>query len=153
MVFQFRLKNAIGVENKERVFYIETTSEDGTKIGPNKAKFITSNSGAPVISSVITFTAGVDNNAAMGMQVVKKDEADYGKATAIEAISTESAKVIGNTGSVTILNASGKTVTVTNVLGQTVAKAVLSGNNETIALPKGIVVVKIDGASSKALVK
>ncbi|MDR2497184.1 MAG: DUF6383 domain-containing protein, partial [Tannerellaceae bacterium] len=42
---------------------------------------------------------------------------------------------------------------VTNVLGQTVAKTVVSGNNASISLPKGIVVVSIDGTSSKALVK
>ncbi|MDR2497050.1 MAG: DUF6383 domain-containing protein [Tannerellaceae bacterium] len=31
-------------------------------------------------------------------------------------------------------NAAGKTVTVTNVLGQTVAKTVVSGNNASISL-------------------
>jgi hypothetical protein len=94
-----------------------------------------------------------NNDGALGLNVTKDSDLDYGKATAIEATYTNGAKVIGGTGSVTILNAAGKTVTVTNVLGQTVAKTVVSDNNASIALPKGIVVVSIDGTSSKALVK
>jgi hypothetical protein len=157
MVFQFRLRN-VGQTggNPKRDFYIESEVRGGNEIGPDQALFVNNHNGAPIVTSLaVSFPRDVTNNneGALGLNVTKESTIDYGKATAIEAISTESAKVIGNTGSVTILNASGKTVTVTNVLGQTVAKAVLSGNNETIALPKGIVVVKIDGASSKALVK
>ncbi|MDR1624548.1 MAG: DUF6383 domain-containing protein [Tannerellaceae bacterium] len=41
-----------------------------------------------------------------------------------------------------------------NILGQTVANQAVSSDNVTIALPKGIVVVAIDGeAAVKAIVK
>ena len=62
--------------------------------------------------------------------------------------------VIGNDGFVTILNAAGKKVVISNILGQTVANAVLSSDNATIAAPKGVVIVAIEGeAAVKALVK
>jgi hypothetical protein len=64
------------------------------------------------------------------------------------------ATVIGNDGSVTILNAAGKKIVISNVLGQTVANAVLNSDNATIAAPKGVVVVAIEGQTAvKALVK
>jgi hypothetical protein len=63
-------------------------------------------------------------------------------------------KVIAGEGSVTILNAAGKSVTISNVLGQTVASAVLTSDNATIAAPKGILVVAVAGENAvKAVVK
>jgi len=62
--------------------------------------------------------------------------------------------VIGNDGFVTILNAAGKKVVINNVLGQTVANAVLASDNATIAAPKGVVIVAVEGeAAVKAVVK
>jgi hypothetical protein len=154
MVFQFRLKNLVGQANKERVYYIETRTKD-KQYGPSEAQFITAHDNAPVISEWITFTNANGNNAAMGMQVVKQEVEGLpeDKATSNEATVAENVKVISGEGAVTILNAAGKTVTVTNVLGQTIAKTVVSSDNATIALPKGIVVVSIDGESAKAVVK
>jgi len=74
-----------------------------------------------------------------------------------EAVSNEAVaavKVIAGEGSVTILNAAGKQVVINNVLGQTVAKAVLTSDNATIAAPKGVLVVAVEGESAvKAVVK
>ncbi|GHV52885.1 hypothetical protein FACS1894181_16360 [Bacteroidia bacterium] len=153
MVFQFRLRN-VGQTggNPNRDFYVESQWIFGNEIGPDSALFINNHNGAPILSKSVPFPSGVVNNeGALGLNVVKAD--DYGKATANEAATVEGAKVISGTGSVTILNAAGKTVTVTNVLGQVVAKTVATSDNATIALPKGIVVVSVDGNSSKALVK
>jgi len=62
--------------------------------------------------------------------------------------------VIGGDGTVAILNAAGKSVVLTNVLGQTVASAVLTSDNATLAAPKGVVVVAVEGeAAVKAVVK
>jgi hypothetical protein len=63
-------------------------------------------------------------------------------------------KVISGEGNVTVLNASGKTVTVSNILGQTIAKQTLSSDAATITLPKGIVIVAVEGeAAVKAIVR
>ncbi len=55
---------------------------------------------------------------------------------------------------VTINGAAGKKVTISNVLGQTVANTVLSSDKAEIAVPAGVVVVAVEGeAAVKAIVK
>ena len=76
------------------------------------------------------------------------------KPVANEEVAAAAPVVIGNDGSVTILNAAGKKVQISNLLGQTVANTVLSSDNATIATPKGVVIIAIEGAAAvKALVK
>jgi hypothetical protein len=71
-----------------------------------------------------------------------------------EGVSVVGIKVIAGTGEVSILNAGGKNVTVSNLLGQTLAGTVLSSDNATIKVPKGIVIVKVDGEKTvKAVIK
>ena len=71
---------------------------------------------------------------------------------AIEAVSA--VKVVTVEGGVQVLNAAGKTVTVANVLGQTVASTVVSSDNATISAPAGVVFVTVEGeAAVKAIVK
>ena len=63
-------------------------------------------------------------------------------------------KVVTVEGGVQVLNAAGKTVTVANVLGQTVASTVVSSDNATISAPAGVVIVTVEGeAAVKAIVK
>ena len=71
-----------------------------------------------------------------------------------EAVTTSSIKVIAGNGTVTVIGAQGKKVAVSNVLGQTVANAVLSSDNATISAPQGVVVVAVEGETAvKAIVK
>jgi hypothetical protein len=155
MVFQFRLKNVAGMANELREFYIESQVSVGPEIGPASASFIHSfNGGAPVIA-FSSFAAGRDyTNAALGLQVEAPTVDSVKQVTANEAAQiSDAARVISGVNQISILNAAGKTVTVTNVLGQTVAKTVATSDNATITLPKGIVVVSVDGKSTKAVVK
>ncbi|GHT43740.1 hypothetical protein FACS189438_1530 [Bacteroidia bacterium] len=148
MVFQFRL---IYDNDGDRRFLIETQTKD-SQYGPDEAKWVRWENGVPFLTDYITFDeASTDSH--NGADIFNVMAAEESSATANEAATVEGAKVISGTGSVTILNAAGKTVTVTNVLGQVVAKTVATSDNATIALPKGIVVVSVDGNSSKALVK
>ena len=63
-------------------------------------------------------------------------------------------KVFAGDGAVTILNAAGKQIVISNVLGQTVAKTVLTSDNATIEAPKGVLVVAVEGENAvKAVVK
>ena len=74
--------------------------------------------------------------------------------TSAVAVSVSNLNVLAGEGNVQILNAAGKKVVVTNILGQTVANEVLSSDNATIAAPAGVVVVAIEGAKAvKAIVK
>ena len=57
-------------------------------------------------------------------------------------------------GKVIIKGAAGKTVTITNVLGQTIANTVISSNEATISASAGLVVVSVEGEEAvKAIVK
>ena len=69
-------------------------------------------------------------------------------------VAATAVKVIAGEGNITILNAAGKRVTISNVLGQTVAGAVLTSDNAAIAAPKGVLVVAVEGENAvKAVVK
>ena len=77
-----------------------------------------------------------------------------GAPTANEDVTVSSISVIAKEGAVTINGAAGKTVTISNVLGQTIASEVLSSDNATISAPAGVVVVAVEGeAAVKAIVK
>ena len=74
--------------------------------------------------------------------------------TANEGVTVSSIKVIAGEGSVAIAGAAGKKVTITNILGQTVATTVVTSDYATVAAPKGIVVVAVEGETAvKAIVK
>ena len=51
-----------------------------------------------------------------------------------------------------ILNAAGKTVTLSNILGQTTASAIASSDNFVMPASKGIVVVSVDGETAQKVV-
>ena len=81
-----------------------------------------------------------------------EDTEDF--ATSNEGVSTSTVSVIAGEGVITITNAAGKKVSVSNILGQTVATQTISSDNVTISAPAGIVVVSVDGEDAvKAIVK
>lgn len=74
--------------------------------------------------------------------------------TANEGISASEVSIIAGNGTVTIKNAAGKPMTISNILGKSIATAVLTSDNETINVPAGIVVVAVEGEEAvKAVVK
>lgn len=78
-----------------------------------------------------------------------------GDPTSNDVIEAESSiNVIAGNGTIEIQGAAGKMVSITNILGQSIAKTVLTSDNATIAVPAGIVVVAIEGEDAvKAVVK
>ena len=75
---------------------------------------------------------------------------------ATDAIAPEvsTISVTATEGAVVIKGAAGKTVTISNVLGQTIANTVITSNEATISAPAGVVVVAVEGeAAVKAIVK
>ena len=65
-----------------------------------------------------------------------------------------SISVVATNGAVIINGAAGKKVTISNVLGQTIANAVLSSDKAEISTPSGVVIVAVEGeAAVKAIVK
>lgn len=71
-----------------------------------------------------------------------------------EGINASEVSVIATDGGVIIIGAQGKKVTISNVLGQTIANTVITSDNATIAAPAGVVVVAVEGeAAVKSIVK
>jgi hypothetical protein len=148
MVFQFRLVPGV---NPDRAFLIETTTAD-VQIGPDKGRWVKIQNDVPVISDVVSFYAAAAQN---GSEIFNVAEGENGKAVGNEAAPAQNkVKVIAEAGAVSILNATGKRVVISNILGQTIAGKVLTSDNARITLPKGVVIVAVEGTPAiKAVVK
>ncbi|MCL3850664.1 DUF6383 domain-containing protein [Parabacteroides sp. GYB001] len=101
------------------------------------------------INGTLVVENGFENGDVFGIEEnVKRDP------VANEDITTSSISVIAKEGAVIIKGAAGKKVTISNVLGQTIANTVLSSDDATISTPAGVVVVAVEGeAAVKAIVK
>ena len=146
-IFQITPATKVVDANKIEPTHFRTNSR-GPIIAPCEGGWVKFQNGAPVISrSDQVFSMPQ----AFRMNVRRQSDepvANENVATAVAPI------VIGNDGAVTILNAEGKKVVISNILGQQVANTVLSSDNATLAAPKGVVIVAIEGeAAVKALVK
>ena len=147
-VFQFRL---VERGSAQKDFFIESETKDRGKqpmIAPCEGGWMKIQNGVPVISRGDIVKKIVE---AERFNVEKTSEAPV----ANEVVPTTSGvKVVAENGSVTVLNASGKRVVISNVLGQTVANTVLSSDRATVVAPKGVVLVAVEGEPVvKALVK
>ena len=81
-------------------------------------------------------------------------KADDEVATDAVTPSVSTISVTATEGAVVVKGAQGKKVAISNVLGQTVASALITSDEATIAAPAGVVVVAVEGeAAVKAIVK
>lgn len=143
----------------ESKFFIES---ERTDVGSFNGGWIKVQNGCPVIARHNTIGTSEDHEDHTGSideimrdaQIFTLSEGDD-VPTSNDAIEVVSAvKVVAVEGGVQVLDAAGKTVTIVNVLGQTVANTVVSSDNATIAAPAGVVIVTVEGeAAVKAIVK
>jgi len=133
-------------------FFIESETTDrdvfsGRMIAPMKGGWVKIHNDVAVISR------GAYESAILEAELFNV-EPKTGEATAIDEVAAAQVTVIGGKGTVTILNAAGKKVVLSNILGQTVANTVLTSDNATLSAPAGVVVVAIAGEDTvKAIVK
>ena len=157
--WSFRYTNpeaAAAVDEDARRFLIESDKKDADNdIAPSKAAWLKSQNGCLVLSDAATSTfenakTGGDNALIFNIEVGSENDL----ATDNEEIATSEVTVIAGAGQVTITNAAGKKVVVSNILGQTVANTVITSDNAVIAAPQGVVVVAVEGEEAvKAIVK
>lgn len=140
VAFSFRL-----VKSGSNDFLIES---EGNKIAPEQGGWIKIQNGVPVIAKYETYNeAGRD---AEIFNVEKTSETP----TANESIAASEVNVTAAIGAVIVKNAAGKKVAISNILGKTLATVTLTSDNETIAVPAGIVVVAVEGEDAvKTVVK
>ena len=139
------------VDSAEKTFKIQTQwkpyapGTDADEIDEDA----TNNGYLKWVNGTLAVTGSFDNGDVFGIE-----ENYEGNPVANEDITTSSISVIASEGKVVINGAAGKKVTISNVLGQTIANTVLSSDNATIAAPAGVVVVAVEGeAAVKAIVK
>lgn len=155
VVFSMRLINSDA--KKDFLMESETQDKDGNyaknkpgnlvKIAPTKGGWIKIQNGVPVIANMSYNEAGLDAEI-FNVEVTDED------AVANDNVEVTTVSVAGDYGQVIIQGAAGKTVVISNVLGQTVASQTINDNNVTIQAPAGVVVVAVQGEKAvKALVK
>lgn len=156
MRFVERQRDKVGnpIEGAPKNFYLEseTTNRDVTKgrmIAPMNGGWVKWENGVPVMSRG-SYKDAKSEAELWDVSCAAVDE----KPTGNDDIATEKVVVVSGNGSVVVLNAEGRQVVITNVLGQTIANEVLTSDNATIQTPKGIVVVAVEGENAvKTIVK
>ena len=125
------------------------TAEEFAKAYANGVGTVSDEGYLKWINGTVVVTNGYENGDVFGIEEnVKRNP------VANEDVTVSSISVIAKEGTVTINGAAGKKVTISNVLGQTIANTVLSSDNATLSAPAGIVVVAVEGeAAVKAIVK
>ncbi len=157
-VFSLRLID----EDAKKDFLIESNDDKNDKvaIGSFSGAWVKVQNACPVLAKFTT--TGSDHADDSGMmqelinnaQIFNIEEGLDEVATGNEGINASSVEVIAANGAVIVKGAAGKKVTISNVLGQTIANTVVSSDNATIAAPQGVVVVAVEGeAAVKAIVK
>ena len=148
--FAFRYVNP-SANDKEGAFKIQTRYVDynsAVKVDDQKDRYESNEGYLKTINGVVVVTEGIAKGEEFNLA------AESSTPTANDNISASEVSVVAGNGIVTIKGAEGKTVVISNVLGQTVANTVLSSDKAEIAAPAGVVVVAVEGeAAVKAIVK
>ena len=157
-LFESNIYNAAGVPaNVTNDFGKATKGFDKAKAGsiaPASAAWLKMQNGCLVLTRADSKfeAAKTGSDGALIFNAYKKSEADD-MVTSNDEVAVEGVKVLGQNGSVVVLGAAGKNVTVATVLGKTVASQVIASDNATIAAPAGVVFVTVDGETTKVVVK
>ncbi|MCI7009670.1 MAG: DUF6383 domain-containing protein [Parabacteroides sp.] len=130
----------------EADFMIET---EGDKKIPteNTGAWVAIKNGVPVVAKYASYRDAIADAEIFNVEATTEE------ATANEAIEAAGVQIIGGQGVVTVQGAAGKVITVSNILGQTIANQVAASDNVTIAAPAGVVVVAVEGEATKVVVK
>lgn len=157
--WSFRYVNPEKAANEveaDRSFLIESNIYDANEkaIAPEKAAWLKMQNGYLVLTDKNSTFSNTKTGGDGALVFNVDKEANGQLATDNEGVTTSEVSVIASEGVVTIKGAAGKKVVISNILGQTIVSTVLTSDNETIAVPAGIVVVAVEGeAAVKAIVK
>lgn len=133
--------------NNPALFALKVT-ESGNYLLENQKELNSTEKSAPYV--------GIINN----VVVMTKDGVEFSVETAPAPVANENieapntVKVIGGVGEFSIRNAHGKKVTVSNILGQTIATRIVSSDYVTVPTTRGVVIVSVEGDKAyKVIVK
>ena len=154
VTWSFRYVDPAKVAEGNKKFLFESMAVNPKdEIAPVAAHWLKMQNGCLVLSGDDSkFDVFTKNDDALIFDVEYK--ADDEVATDAVAPEVSTISVATTDGAVIVKGAQGKKVTISNVLGQTIASTVLSSDEATIAAPAGYVTVAIEGeAAVKAIVK
>ena len=158
--FSLRKTNdEVGTASESEPFLLESYLKGVSQIGSFKGAWVKTENGIPVLAKYDTAAGEHEWNGSQLAEMIGQSGVFYfgsttDEATANDEVTVSSVKVIALDGKVQIAGAQGKKVVITNILGQTVANAVITSDNATIAAPAGVVVVAVEGEEAvKAIVK
>ncbi|MDR2913727.1 MAG: DUF6383 domain-containing protein [Tannerella sp.] len=141
--------------NHDKRFFIESETTNRTpygnrKIAPVQGGWIKLQNWVPVLSRMSYEDAmGQAEQFNVELPTAWQD----GEATPNDNL-TGKVSVIAGEGSISVLNAAGKQVVISNMLGQTIVNKALVGNNETVSVSKGLVIVTVEGEKAvKVIIK
>ncbi len=142
VLFSFRLL----VSNDDiEDFMIESW---GKSIASRSGHWVKIHNGVPVITETTIDSPSANQAEIFNIEYTTEDP------VANTGVSKDLISVSSDYGTVTIHGASGRKVTISNTLGQTVANQLLTSDATTIAVPSGVVVVAVEGRpAAKILVK
>jgi hypothetical protein len=149
-VFSFRIVERGATEGNEDFIIESLGSNDKNldKIAPCTGAWVRILNGIPVLSERDGKVQDLMNSSSV-FNVTKQRNGLSNLPVEVPAV-----QVVSEVGGITILGSAGKRVVLTNVLGQPIVSKVLTSDRESISLPKGIVLVSVDGSSvAKAVVK
>jgi hypothetical protein len=150
-VFSFRIVERGAIDGNED-FIIESVGSDPTgkdKIAPCKGAWIYIFNGIPVLTQQDSYIQELMNSSSVFNVTEQRNNVSN-----LPVGVSPAPLVVSEVGGITIVGSSGKRVVLTNVLGQPIVSKVLTSDRESISLPKGIVLVSVDGSSvTKAVVK
>lgn len=133
--------------SKNPALFALKVTESGNYLLENQ-KEVTVATGTPYV--------GIINN----VVVMTKDGVEFSVETAPAPVANEeieaptTVKVIGGGGEFSIRNAHGKKITVSNILGQTIATRIVSSDYVTVPTTRGVVIVSVEGDKAyKVIVK
>ena len=149
---EYGIKNAVFalrlVDDKPACDFLIESVGDKPIPTDGKGGWIKIQNGVPVIAKAANYNEAILDTEIFNIEPTEEVATDA-KTPELSTVS-----VIAGTGKIVITGAAGKTVAISNILGQTIANTVLSSDNATIAAPAGVVVVAVEGeAAVKAIVK
>ena len=138
-------------------FLMESNGQ-GSAIGSFAGAWVKVHNGIPVLAQITPTGDHEDISASINEVINQSQVFHFGQTdetpTENEGVKTTEVSVSVIPGAVVVKGAEGKTVAISNVLGQTIANTVITSSEATISVPAGIVFVAVEGESAvKAIIK
>ena len=146
-------------DDDHKDFLLESNLDGVSQIASFKGAWVKIHNGVPVLAEFTVENGNHEDDDKNMQELINQsqifnleDTDDF--ATSNDEVSTSTISVVAGTGSISVRNAGGKMIVVSNVLGQPLVNQTVTSDNATIPVPQGVVIVSVEGEKAvKAIVK